>query len=134
MESRAKELIEILATPNLIALAIKYASKLGRIHLAEKLNELLPQFEKEEKERNQYDEHESASDLLLNTPVASTLIQMQDNASPSVVPVSLQRHNLKINECIFLFIFYRDRYRSVSLNEIHSRKRQQVQINSLKTH
>lgn len=88
MEARAKELIEILALPNLLPLAIKYASKLGRIHLAEKLRELLPQFEQEEKERNQYDEHESASNLLLNTPVASPLIQMQNNASPSVIPVN----------------------------------------------
>lgn len=88
MEARAKELIEMLALPHLLPLAIKYASKLGRIHLAEKLNELLPHFEREEKERNQYDESESASNLLLNTPVASPLIQMQNNASPSVIPVA----------------------------------------------
>lgn len=45
MESRAKELIEMIASPALLPLAIKYASKLGRIHLAEKLNEMLPLFE-----------------------------------------------------------------------------------------
>ena len=45
MEDRAKELIEIIASPYLLPLAIKYASKLGRIHLSEKLNELLPQLE-----------------------------------------------------------------------------------------
>lgn len=45
MESRAKELIEMIASPALLPLAIKYASKLGRIHLAEKLNEMLPAFE-----------------------------------------------------------------------------------------
>lgn len=45
MEARAKELIEMIASPQLLPLAIKYASKLGRLHLAEKLGELLPQFQ-----------------------------------------------------------------------------------------
>lgn len=81
----------MMALPNLLPLAIKYASKLGRIHLAEKLSELTPQFEQEEKERNQYDEHESASNLLFSTPVASPLLQMQNNASPSVVPVIIRK-------------------------------------------
>lgn len=45
MESRAKELIEMIASPALLPLAIKYASKLGRIHLAEKLSEMQPAFE-----------------------------------------------------------------------------------------
>lgn len=45
MESRAKELIEMIASPALLPLAIKYASKLGRIHLAEKLSEMQPVFE-----------------------------------------------------------------------------------------
>lgn len=47
MEARAKELIEMLASPQLLPLAIKYAGKLGRIHLAEKLGELLPQFQEQ---------------------------------------------------------------------------------------
>lgn len=45
MEARAKELIEMIASPALLPLAIKYASKLGRIHLAEKLSEMQPVFE-----------------------------------------------------------------------------------------
>lgn len=45
MESRAKELVEMIASPVLLPLAIKYASKLGRIHLAEKLGELSPVFD-----------------------------------------------------------------------------------------
>lgn len=42
MEARAKELIEMIAMPQLLPLAIKYAGNLGRLHLAEKLGELQP--------------------------------------------------------------------------------------------
>lgn len=55
-EVRAKELVEMIASPNLLPLAIKYANKLGRIHLSAKLSELMPQFEEQvgrtEYERN----------------------------------------------------------------------------------
>lgn len=47
MEARAKELIEMIASPLLLPLAIRYASKLGRMHLAEKLEELMPQIEEQ---------------------------------------------------------------------------------------
>lgn len=47
MEARAKELIEMIASPQLLPLAIKYAQQLGRIHMAEKLSELMPQFEEQ---------------------------------------------------------------------------------------
>lgn len=88
MEARAKELIEMLASPSLLPLAIKYASKLGRMHLAEKLGELLPQFEEKEKERELYDETETACDLLLSVPVvAQNLIQANKNSNSAFVPV-----------------------------------------------
>lgn len=89
MEARAKELIETLASPHLLPLAIKYASKLGRIHLAEKLGELLPQFKEQEKERDRYEEGEQATDMLLDSPATENLIQAQKDkyASPSVIPV-----------------------------------------------
>lgn len=88
-EPRAKELIEMIALPSLLTLATKYASKLGRIHLAEKLGELLPQFEEQEKEREKYDENEAASELLLSTPTAQNLIRsnQEKNSTTSVVPV-----------------------------------------------
>lgn len=88
-EPRAKELIEMIALPTLLPLAIKYASKLGRIHLAEKLGELMPQFEENEKEREKYDENEAASELLLSTPTSNLIRANQDKQStPSFVPVS----------------------------------------------
>lgn len=88
-EPRAKELIEMTALPSLLSLAIKYASKLGRIHLAEKLGDLLPQFEEQEKEREKYDENDAASELLLSTPTnAQNLIRSnQGKSTPSIVPV-----------------------------------------------
>lgn len=46
-EVRAKELVEMIASPNLLPLAIKYANKLGRVHLSAKLSELMPQFEEQ---------------------------------------------------------------------------------------
>lgn len=88
MEARAKELIEMIASPSLLPLAIKYASKLGRMHLSEKLGELLPQFEEKAKERELYDETEAASDMLLSVPViAQNLIQANRNSGPAIVPV-----------------------------------------------
>lgn len=81
----------MLALPSLLPLAIKYASKLGRIHLAEKLSELLPQFEEKEKESEKYDENEAARDLLLSTPTSSSSLirsNQEKNSTPSVVPVS----------------------------------------------
>lgn len=79
----------MIALPSILTLATKYASKLGRIHLAEKLGELLPQFEEQEREREKYDENEAASDLLLSTPTAQNLIRANQgkNSTPSVVPV-----------------------------------------------
>lgn len=88
MEARAKELIEMIASPTLLPLAIKYASKLGRMHLAERLVELLPQFEEKARECELYDENEAASELLLSVPVAAqNIIQANRNSSPAIVPV-----------------------------------------------
>lgn len=92
MEARAKELIEMIASPALLPLAAKYASKLGRIHLAEKLGELLPRFVEKERERELYDESEAASDLLLSVPiVAQNLIQANKDkhSSNAIVPVNI---------------------------------------------
>lgn len=76
MESRAKELIEMIASPVLLPLAIKYASKLGRIHLAEKLGELMPQLEELEREREKRSEavETEAVNLLQNSPMNATLL------------------------------------------------------------
>ncbi|XP_061399912.1 WD repeat and HMG-box DNA-binding protein 1 [Musca vetustissima] len=53
MEMRAKELIETIACTDLLMLAVKYATKLGRIHLSDRLSELLPQIEEEQQSREQ---------------------------------------------------------------------------------
>ncbi|XP_067633364.1 WD repeat and HMG-box DNA-binding protein 1 isoform X2 [Eurosta solidaginis] len=53
VEMRAKELIETLACPDLLLLAVKYATKLGRIHLSDRLSELMPQLEEQNQRANQ---------------------------------------------------------------------------------
>lgn len=99
----------MLALPSLLPLAIKYASKLGRIHLAEKLSELSPQFEEKEKESEKYDENEAARDLLLSTPTTSgNLIRsnQEKNSTPSVVPVTIKiNHFILITKSSILLFF-----------------------------
>ncbi len=43
----------MIASPIILPLAIKYANKIGRIHLSAKLSELMPQFE-EQVSRTEY--------------------------------------------------------------------------------
>lgn len=53
LEHRARELLELIAIPEIIPIAAKYASGLGRIHLAQKLAELMPEIEEKNKEINE---------------------------------------------------------------------------------
>lgn len=133
-EPRAKELIEMTALPSLLSLAIKYASKLGRIHLAEKLGDLLPQFEEQEKEREKYDENDAASELLLSTPTnAQNLIRSnQGKSTPSIVPVCF-RPNIFLTYfgfthfiCKFSISTTRNPFQLVRSNVIRSKRRQQA--------
>ncbi|XP_037806076.1 WD repeat and HMG-box DNA-binding protein 1 [Lucilia sericata] len=71
IEVRAKELIETIACTDLLMLAVKYATKLGRIHLSDKLSDLLPQIEEEQQTR----EHEEL--LVEQSLPASPLILLK---------------------------------------------------------
>lgn len=51
IELRARDLIEMIGSPALIPLAAKYANKLGRIHLAEKLSDMMPRVLEMEREK-----------------------------------------------------------------------------------
>lgn len=55
---RARDLIEMIGSPALIPLAAKYANKLGRIHLAEKLSEMMPRVLEMEREKEREVVHE----------------------------------------------------------------------------
>lgn len=103
---RAKELIEMIATPVLLPLAIKYASKLGRIHLAEKLGELVPQFEELERESEKQSAtiEAEAMRLLQTAPMGATLLlnggqggAQRSDVGSSIVPrplfISQQKRN-----------------------------------------
>lgn len=90
MEARAKELIEMIALPSLLPLAIKYASKLGRMHLAEKLSELQPYLEEQEKEREKQIQ-DSEIELFQSSPMSLSLLmasQRDRPSTPEIIPVS----------------------------------------------
>lgn len=71
MEMRAKELIETISCTDLLMLAVKYATKLGRIHLSDRLSEMLPQIEEEQQSR------ENEEMLVEQSLPASPLILMK---------------------------------------------------------
>ncbi|XP_013111089.2 WD repeat and HMG-box DNA-binding protein 1 [Stomoxys calcitrans] len=71
MEMRAKELIETISSTDLLMLAVKYATKLGRIHLSDRLSELLPQIEEEQQAR------ENEEQLVEQSLPASPLILLK---------------------------------------------------------
>lgn len=92
MEARAKELIEMIAMPQLLPLAIKYAGNLGRIHLAEKLTELQPRINDQEKEKVCYEENEEATEILLDSNLLKS--EQSNRLSHQIIPVSV--NSLKI--------------------------------------
>ncbi|XP_004517331.1 WD repeat and HMG-box DNA-binding protein 1 [Ceratitis capitata] len=72
VEMRAKELIETIACPELLLLAVKYASKLGRIHLSDRLSELMPQLEEQnQRERQELQEFEQQHNTTFSPLVRS---------------------------------------------------------------
>uniref|UniRef100_A0A182QLY3 Uncharacterized protein n=1 Tax=Anopheles farauti TaxID=69004 RepID=A0A182QLY3_9DIPT len=68
-EQRAKELVETLASSQLVPLVIKYASKIRRYHLADSLAPLLPTFQEQELQEEKL-EQESARE---NAAIVSEL-------------------------------------------------------------
>ncbi|XP_065367282.1 WD repeat and HMG-box DNA-binding protein 1 [Calliphora vicina] len=78
IEIRAKELIETIACTDLLMLAVKYATKLGRIHLSDKLLDLMPQLEEEQQAR----EHEEQ--LVEQSLPASPLILLKAYQNGSI--------------------------------------------------
>lgn len=90
MELRARDLIEMIGSTALIPLAAKYANKLGRIHLAEKLGELLPKvmdMEREEAAARRDDMQEMDDTSLVFDSQASVIPSSLE--SPVIVaPVS----------------------------------------------
>ncbi|XP_050091209.1 WD repeat and HMG-box DNA-binding protein 1 [Anopheles aquasalis] len=68
-EQRAKELVETIASSQLIPLVIKYASKIRRYHLADSLAPLLPTFQEQENQEEKL-EQESARE---NVAIVSEL-------------------------------------------------------------
>ncbi|XP_037887483.1 WD repeat and HMG-box DNA-binding protein 1 [Glossina fuscipes] len=89
VETRAKELIETIACPDLLMLAVKYATKLGRIHLADRLTELLPQLEEEQEKRKQ-DEQLAENTLQPSYPTPTYLNGQPLNNSTKLAPKPME--------------------------------------------
>lgn len=82
VEMRAKELIETIACPELLLLAVKYATKLGRIHLSDRLSELMPQLEEQnQRERQELHEFEQYNNVTLSPVMRSQSPSFNNSAS-----------------------------------------------------
>lgn len=101
-EAKAKELVEMIANPGILELAIKYAGKLGRIHFADRLAEMMPALQEKETEREKEMEEmekdafqilQNSSSLLLmqgcNTPKAESGVKI----APKPMVLSNQKRN-----------------------------------------
>lgn len=104
LEMRAKELIEMIASPKLVPLAEKFASKLGRIHLSDKLKELLPKLEEQSNDReNEIKAMEiDALNIIEGSPLNAGLLLMQSKSiketpSGKLVPKTMVLSNQKRN-------------------------------------
>ncbi|XP_059614227.1 WD repeat and HMG-box DNA-binding protein 1 [Phlebotomus argentipes] len=99
MEARASDLIEMIGCPQLVPLAAKYANKLGRIHLAEKLGQMLPQIQELEREREK-ENRSSSPDIgetqdILSLP--QPLVVRTPDPSVVVAPKPMLKSSVKRN-------------------------------------
>lgn len=101
-EAKAKELVEMIANPGILELAIKYAGKLGRIHFADRLAEMMPILQEKETEREkEMDEMEKDAFQILQN--SSSLLLMQgcntpkSEASVKIAPKPMVLSNQKRN-------------------------------------
>ncbi|KAM7345136.1 chromosome transmission fidelity 4 [Cochliomyia hominivorax] len=97
MEIRAKELIETIACTDLLMLAVKYATKLGRIHLSDKLSDLLPHIEEEQLTRDR--EEQLVEQFLPESPLILLKAYQSGNATnfKKLAPKSIDLGSAKKN-------------------------------------
>ncbi|XP_068145045.1 WD repeat and HMG-box DNA-binding protein 1 [Drosophila tropicalis] len=93
VEPRARELIESIGCPDLLQLAVKYATKRGRIHLSDRLCELLPQLEAFQEARKQ-------QNLLGASGISATIVlPMTPNSGsqngPKLAPKAMELSSAK---------------------------------------
>ncbi|KAH8384550.1 hypothetical protein KR093_000380 [Drosophila rubida] len=88
-ETRARELIESIACTDLLQLAVKYASKRGRIHLSDRLCELLPQLEAVQEARKQQ-QLLGASGIAATIVLPMTSTSTATTTSPKLAPKAME--------------------------------------------
>lgn len=90
LESRAYEIVEMIANKKLIELAAKYASQKGRIHMANKISKLLMDFEEKEQQKEKLlNTYEVEMEMLSNeaqTIPTSVQMQAKETSTPIIAP------------------------------------------------
>ncbi|XP_062553662.1 WD repeat and HMG-box DNA-binding protein 1 [Armigeres subalbatus] len=95
MDQRAKELIETIASSQLIPLASKYAKKINRVHVAESLASLQPTFQEQEKEEERHELEmirENAAMVSELEHINLEAVTKKDKA-PKIEPIPVARKN-----------------------------------------
>lgn len=90
MEARARELVEMIASPQVLELAARYANKLGRIHLSERLNSLIPEIEEQEKlneKKKRTEENLLEVAMYSNSILLSQQKEKESQKTPIIAPV-----------------------------------------------
>ncbi|XP_063695779.1 WD repeat and HMG-box DNA-binding protein 1 [Culicoides brevitarsis] len=101
LEYRARELIELIALPEIVPIAAKYASGLGRIHLVQKLQDLMPVVEERQKEieekLNAPDQEMIPAGILMNNSSNNPLLSSSPVIGPGPIlkPKTMNRNPFK---------------------------------------
>lgn len=90
MESRAKELIEMIASPQLLTLAVRYASQLGRIHLSEKLEEMRQIFEDQDRENEKTIQQDEITNICDSPAIVNRSI-LVETPNQEIIPVTIEK-------------------------------------------
>lgn len=89
-ESRAYEIVELIGDRNLISFAAKYASQKGRIHVSNKISNLLSTFDENEKKKQEllksFDQDVEAFAEVYELPTTKTVEKQQDTSTPTIAP------------------------------------------------
>lgn len=107
METRARELVEMIASPQVLELAARYANKLGRIHLSERLNSLIPEIEEQERvneKKKRTQENLLEVTMYSNSILLSQQKEKESQKTPIIAPVRISY--IFSNRLVFFTFLY----------------------------
>uniref|UniRef100_A0A6M2DXS0 Putative wd repeat and hmg-box dna-binding protein 1 n=1 Tax=Xenopsylla cheopis TaxID=163159 RepID=A0A6M2DXS0_XENCH len=94
LEQRAQELIELIGSRDLLDLAIKYASRLGRMHLADRLTTMAKTIEERPKTPLTHVDHSNDISVDINTPItfnSSLINRTEERTTPIITPLAVKQ-------------------------------------------